>query len=348
MLEIDPAIDASLLSDEILGLHRAFRRPLEFMPEDVSPGYRNDETAFERRTRPARRVGLDTDRGSIGSNNWVVSGGFTQSGFPYIVNDPHRRLAVPSLRYFVHLNAPGWNVIGGGEPALPGISIGHNDYGGWGLTIFGSDAEDLYVYETNPANPNQYRYLGQWENMRVLRESIPIKGETPETVELKYTRHGPVLYEDREHHKAYALRAGWMEIGSAPYLASLRMDEARSWEEFVEACSFSRIPAENMVWGDVDKNIGYQAVAIAPIRSNWSGLVPVPGDGRFEWGGFFLSNHFRTRSIRIRVTGLRRTTTWRRTTIRTLRPFTTTGETKCVACVWTSSCVRVAASRSSI
>ena len=286
VLEIDPAIDASLLSDEILGLHRAFRRPLEFMPEDVSPGYRNDETAFERRTRPARRVGLDTDRGSIGSNNWVVSGGFTQSGFPYIVNDPHRRLAVPSLRYFVHLNAPGWNVIGGGEPALPGISIGHNDYGGWGLTIFGSDAEDLYVYETNPANPNQYRYLGQWENMRVLRESIPIKGETPETVELKYTRHGPVLYEDREHHKAYALRAGWMEIGSAPYLASLRMDEARSWEEFVEACSFSRIPAENMVWGDVDKNIGYQAVAIAPIRPNWSGLVPVPGDGRFEWGGF--------------------------------------------------------------
>ncbi len=77
-----------------------------------------------------------------------------------------------------------------------------------------------------------------------------------------------------------------MEIGNAPYLASLRMDQAKSWEEFRAACAYSRIPAENMVWGDVDKNIGYQAVGISPIRPNWSGLVPVPGDGRYEWDGF--------------------------------------------------------------
>jgi penicillin amidase len=286
VLELDPAIDASLLNDEILGLHRAFRRPIQFEPEDITPAYRNDEASFERLTRWAGPVALENDHESIGSNNWVVSGRLTQSGFPYVVNDPHRTLVAPSLRYFVHLNAPGWNVIGGGEPALPGISIGHNEHGGWGLTIFGSDAEDLYVYETNPANPNQYRYLGEWEDMTVLRERIPIKGQTSETVELKYTRHGPVLYEDREHRKAYALRAAWMEIGSSPYLASLRMDQAGSWEEFVEACSYSRIPAENMIWGDVNKNIGYQAVAIAPIRPNWSGLVPVPGDGRYEWQGF--------------------------------------------------------------
>jgi penicillin amidase len=208
------------------------------------------------------------------------------TGFPYVVNDPHRSIAAPSLRYFVHLVAPGWNVIGGGEPVLPGVSIGHNEYGGWGLTVFGQDNEDLYVYDTNPANPNQYRYLGGWEDMRVTKETIGIKGESPETVELKYTRHGPVLYEDRTHHKAYALRAAWMEIGASPYLASLRMNQATTWEEFAEACSYSRIPAENMVWGDVRKNIGYQAVGISPIRRNWSGLVPVPGDGRYEWDGY--------------------------------------------------------------
>lgn len=203
-----------------------------------------------------------------------------------IVNDPHRALAVPSLRYFVHLVAPGWNVIGGGEPVLPGVSIGHNEQGGWGLTIFGQDNEDLYVYDVNPQNVNQYRYLAGWEDMRVIREEIKIKGEDSEVVELKFTRHGPVLFEDKEHHKAYALRAAWMELGNAPYLASLRINQASNWEEFVDACSYSRMPAENMIWGDVTNTIGYQAVGISPVRPNWSGLVPVPGDGRFEWDGF--------------------------------------------------------------
>ena len=74
--------------------------------------------------------------------------------------------SIPSLRYWVHLVAPGWNVIGGGEPSVPGVSVGHNEYGAWGLTIFATDGEDLYIYETNPANPRQYRYKGAWESMR--------------------------------------------------------------------------------------------------------------------------------------------------------------------------------------
>src|SRR5205814_722880 len=160
----------------------------------------------------------------------------------------------------------------------------------WGLTIFGSDTEDLYVYDTNPANPNQYRYRGAWEDMRVVKDTIPVKGESPAAVELKFTRHGPVLSEDPAHHKAYALRAAWMEPGAAPYLASLRMDQAKTWEEFVQACTYSRIPSENMVWADRAGHIGYQAVAITPLRPNWSGLVPVPGDGRYEWNGYLPIN----------------------------------------------------------
>jgi len=291
VLTLDDAIDDSLLSDDILHYYRAFRGSVEFQPSDIVAAHRGDDGAYERlaaATREPLPTGDGTD--ATGSNNWVVSGRFTQSGFPYIVNDPHRAFAAPSLRYFVHLHAPGWNVIGGGEPVLPGISIGHNEHGGWGLTVFGQDNEDLYVYDTNPSNPNQYRYLGGWEDMQVIEDTIPIKGESPETVELKYTRHGPVLYEDRTHHKAYALRAAWMEIGNAPYLASLRMNQATTWEEFVDACSYSRIPAENMIWGDVNKNIGYQAVGISPIRPNWSGLVPVPGDGRYELDGYLPIN----------------------------------------------------------
>jgi penicillin amidase len=82
------------------------------------------------------------------------------------------------------------------------------------------------------------------------------------------------------------VRAAWLEPGGAPYLASLRMDQARTWDEFRNACAFSNIPGENMVWADRAGTIGWQAVGIAPIRRNWSGLVPVPGDGRYEWGGF--------------------------------------------------------------
>jgi penicillin amidase len=222
----------------------------------------------------------------IGSNNWVVSGRLSESGYPIMANDPHRVQAAPSLRYWVHLVGPGWNVVGGGEPSLPGVSIGHNEHGAWGLTVFATDGEDLYVYDTNPSDPDEYRYRGQWEPMTVIREEIPVKGEGTHSATLKYTRHGPVVFEDREANKAYAVRAAWMEVGGAPYLASLRMDQATTWEEFVEACNYSNIPGENMVWADRAGNIGWQAVGIAPVRRNWSGLVPVPGDGRYEWDGY--------------------------------------------------------------
>jgi penicillin amidase len=287
-LEVDPAIDTSLLSSQVLEIYRAFRTPLKFTPDELLPEYRNPKTAAQ--------LGAGTEAASardpngrpedIGSNNWVVAGRLTMSGYPLLMNDPHRLQSAPSLRYWVHLVAPGWDVIGGGEPSLPGVSIGHNDFGAWGLTIFGTDSEDLYVYDTNPANPLQYRYAGAWEAMTVIRESIAVKGEAPVPVDLKYTRHGPVVFEDQTHHKAYAVRTAWRETGGAPYLASLRIDQAHSWQEFLDACSYSRMPAENMIWADRDGNIGYQAVGIAPQRPNWSGLVPVPGDGRYEWDGF--------------------------------------------------------------
>jgi len=283
-LSVDPAVDLSLIDDRILELYRAFREPVKFTPDEIVPRFRRVARGG---TSGGGVAGADAPPArEIGSNNWIVSGRLTRSGQPMMMNDPHRAQAAPSLRYWVHLVAPGWNVIGAGEPMLPGVSIGHNERGAWGLTIFGSDGEDLYVYETNPANANQYRYGAAWEDMRIIKDTIPIKGRPPAAVDLKYTRHGPVLFQDTEHHKAYALRAAWMEIGSAPYLASLRMDQAGSWDEFRDACSYSRIPSENMVWAGVDGTIGYQAAGIAPRRPSWSGLVPVPGDGRYEWNGY--------------------------------------------------------------
>ena len=286
-LKVDDEVDYSLISRDILGLYYASRSRVRFAPEDIADSsFRADQSLIHPGYHilpPFERIHKTID---LGSNNWVVSGKLTASGLPMMANDPHRSQQIPSLRYWVHLVAPGWNVIGGGEPALPGISIGHNEHGAWGLTIFAIDQEDLYVYETNPANSNQYLYKEKWESMRVIQERIRVKGQSSVTADLKFTRHGPVLYEDKINHKAYALRAAWLEIGGAPYLASLRMDQAKNWEEFREACSYSHTPSENMVWADIRNNIGWQAVGITPLRKDWNGLLPVPGGGRFEWEGY--------------------------------------------------------------
>ncbi|GAB3993915.1 penicillin acylase family protein [Spirosoma daeguense] len=274
-------VNGDELFQPILELYEAFRLPLKFGGQSSKA----DEDASNQ-VKPSTDEWFNTEKQYVGSNNWVISGAKSASGYPMMANDPHRSQATPSLRYWVHLNAPGWNVVGAGEPTLPGISIGHNEYGAWGLTIFETDNEDLYVYQTNPANPNQYRYKGGWLTMKTITERIAVKGGQPVTATLKYTHHGPVVFEDKENHKAYAIRAGSLERGCAPYLASLRMNQAKNWTEFRQACTFSRIPGENMIWADKTGTIGWQTVGLSPIRKNYSGLVPVPGDGRFEWAGY--------------------------------------------------------------
>lgn len=284
-INLDPAIDPTLLSNDILELYEAYRKPVKFEPEDILPAYRI-ETGVALNTSSHDEDVSETDKSWIGSNNWVTSPSLSTNGHAYMANDPHRTLAVPSLRYWVHLSAPGWDVIGGGEPEIPGISIGHNQFGAWGLTVFRTDGEDLMVYQLNPENLNQYKYQDHWEDMKVIMETIPVKNGDDAKVNLKYTRHGPVTYIDSTNHVAYAVRCAWMEPGSSPYLASLRMNQAKNWEEFRDACNYSNIPGENMIWADKEGNIGWQAVGIAPIRRNFSGLVPVPGDGRYEWDGY--------------------------------------------------------------
>ncbi len=220
------------------------------------------------------------------SNNWAVAPSRTATGRPILANDPHRALSVPSLRYLVHLSAPGLDVIGGGEPALPGVSIGHNRRSAFGLTIFFIDQEDLYVYETHPERPDEYRYAGRWEPMRRVRERIAVRGAPSVEAELRFTRHGPVVYQDPGRRRALALRAAWLEPGMAPYLGSLELMRAQDWDAFLAAMNRWGLPPENLVYADVDGRIGWKPGGLAPIRKGWDGLLPVPGDGRYEWAGF--------------------------------------------------------------
>src|SRR5206468_526200 len=181
--------------------------------------------------------------GQQGSNNWVVDGTRSVTGKPILANDPHRAILVPSLRKTVHLVAPGWNVIGAGEPALPGIALGHNESIGFGFTIVGIDQQDLYVEKLNPTNPDQYLYKGAWKPVETERQQIAVKGAAPVNTELRYTQHGPVIYEDRERHLAYALRWVGAEPGGAGYLAALSVARARDWNEFVSAMARYKVPS---------------------------------------------------------------------------------------------------------
>lgn len=221
-----------------------------------------------------------------GSNNWVIAPSKSATGRPILASDPHRAYSTPSLRYIAHLSAPGMDVIGAGEPALPGISIGHNGTIAFGLTIFSIDQEDLYVYQLNPANPLQYNYQGKWEDIKVLKESIAVKGGKPVSAELLFTRHGPLIYSEPGKQRAFAVRSGWLEAGMAPYFGSIEYMQAKDFASFRRAMLNWGAPTENQAYADTSGNIAWVPGGLTPIRPNWDGLLPVPGDGRYEWDGF--------------------------------------------------------------
>ena len=224
---------------------------------------------------------------SEGSNSWVIAPSKSATGRAIMANDPHRAYSAPSLRYLVHLSAPGLNVIGAGEPALPGISLGHNGAIAFGLTIFTIDQEDLYVYELNPADANQYKYKDGWESFKTVRETIAVKGAAVKETELVFTRHGPVIHVDTGKSRAYAVRTSWLEPGMSPYFGSLEYMRAKDFKAFEKALTNWGAPPLNQVYADTKGNIGWKPAGFAPKRPNWDGLLPVPGDGRYEWAGIW-------------------------------------------------------------
>ncbi|MFH1764828.1 MAG: penicillin acylase family protein [Gemmatimonadota bacterium] len=276
-LTVPEGVDLALIDDEILAGLSGFENGMP-RPELVAP--------FDAWLLADASENMGAGENSPGSNNWVISPGLTASGQVLLANDPHRGVTNPSLRYVVHLDAPGWTAIGSTEPVLPGVAIGHNGRVAWGLTIVGTDQSDVYVEELNPENPNQVRWQGGWEPLQVILDTIEVKGGEPVVVEAKYSRHGPIFYEDAENHLAYALRSTMHEPGSTGYLAALRLNVVPDCLTFLQELRFWKAPTENMICGDADGNIAWQASAASPRREGWLGRLPVPGTGEFEWQGF--------------------------------------------------------------
>jgi penicillin amidase len=266
-----PGVDLSELAPEMLRNLQGSDSSLT-MPPDLA-------AAFD----------LPEEQGSSkwASNNWVVSGKLTASGRPLLSNDPHRTVdKSPSLRYIVHLVAPGWDVIGATEPGTPGVQDGHNQRIAWGWTIFGMDQQDLYLEKLDPENPSRYKTEKGWELMELRQSTFRVKGKPDVTLDLKFTRHGPVLWEDAATHRALSLRWVGAEPGTAGYMASLTLDRVQNWQQFEEAMKRWKLPTHNIIYADVEGNIGEHSVGMAPIRKNFTGTMPVPGDSGLEWSGW--------------------------------------------------------------
>jgi penicillin amidase len=223
-------------------------------------------------------------RHSLGSNDWVVSGEHTATGKPLLANDMHLELTLPPIWYEVHLSAPEWNVKGFALPGAPMVVVGHNDRIAWGFTNSGADVLDLYIETFNPENPDEYRVNGAWKSADVYDEVIRVKGGPDQHLKLVVTRHGPVVWQ--EGHKSYAMRWTVLEPGALCSFYNL-LGKAQNWGEFREIMKGIWGPGQNVVYADVDGNIGYILGARIPVRKKGKGEVPVPGDtDDYEWTGY--------------------------------------------------------------
>ena len=241
---------------------------------------------------------LASPGGHLGSNSWAVDGTRTASGKPLLANDPHLGLTAPSVWYLAHLSWPGVNVVGATLPGMPAVVLGHNGRVAWGLTNTGPDVQDLYVESVDPLDESRYLAPDGWRAFDVRRERIVVKDGEDVVLEVRESRHGPVLGDmSREpggHDRSdQVLAFAWTALrdNDLTLQAALGLPHARDWESFVGNVRDFHSPQQNITYADVDGNIGFLAPGLIPIRGGRCGERPgtMPRTGReagCDWRGF--------------------------------------------------------------
>ncbi len=219
-----------------------------------------------------------------GSNAWTIGPQRSATGRPILANDPHLGIGGFGPRHVAHLSAPGWEVIGGGAPGLAGIMQGHTDRFAFGRTNFHIDQEDLFVLDLNPDDPELYRHEGAWKRFERVEITVPVKGAAPVPFTLRYAVQGPVISHDPSRKRATALGTIDMQPGGHGAFAMIAINLARDWESLKQAFLLHPSPT-NFHYADVDGNHGWQVIGYMPVRREGQGLLPVPGDGRYDWTG---------------------------------------------------------------
>ena len=217
-----------------------------------------------------------------GSNNWVVSGAHTVTGKPLLSNDMHLDHQMPNLWFEVHLKSGNYDVAGVTLPGVPFVIVGHNQRIGWGFTNVGPTVEDDYIEEFN--DRGQYKTPAGWRDPEHRQEVIHVKGKADVALDVVSTRHGPIISDliPGETRKI-ALRWTLYDGVGLPFFD---VNSASNWDEFRKAFSTFLAPGQNVMYGDVDGHIGYQATGRVPIRAG-DGSLPVSGaDDAHEWKGY--------------------------------------------------------------
>lgn len=268
-MSVPEGLDAAAVSDADLGVLDLGRLPFE--PEPAAKD-------------PAAATASLLERANAGSNAWTVAPSRTATGRPILANDPHLGIGGFSPRHVAHLTAPGLDVVGGGAPGLPGIMQGHTDRFAFGRTNFHIDQGDLFVLELNPDDPEQYRHGTGWKRFERVEESIVVKGGPAQQVTLRYSVQGPVVSHDPARRRATALASITMQPGACGAFAMIAINLAKDWASLRKAFPLHPSPT-NFHYADVDGNTGWQVIGFVPVRKKGDGLLPVPGDGRYDWTG---------------------------------------------------------------
>lgn len=239
--------------------------------------------------RPYSEPGLEA---GVGSNNWVLDGSRTVTGKPLLANDMHLELTNPGIWFENHLVGGELDLTGISLPGTPLVISGHNRQVAWGYTDSCPDVQDLYEEHLRQSKDNgwEYEFRSEWLPAEVRREEIRVKGGKTAIEEVIVTRHGPVvnaLFKDAfPDVPPMALRWTTMEPDRS-FQAIYQMSIARNCEEFHQALGQFDDPSQNVVYADIEGNIGYTMNGRIPIRAKGDGTVPVPGwTGEYEWNGY--------------------------------------------------------------
>jgi penicillin amidase len=253
--------------------------------EELGSGADNSVTSrMPMPAAPALAHEINSDpRLVLGSNNWVVSGAHTVSGKPLLSNDMHLGHQMPNLWYEAHLRCGTFDVAGITLPGMPFVIVGHNQHIAWGFTNIGPTVEDVYIEAFDASG--QYLTPEGWKKPEHRQEIIHVKGKSDVSVDVVLTRHGPIISElvPGETRKL-ALRWTLYDGTRNPFFD---VNSAQNWEEFRNAFSRFDAPGQNVVYADVEGNVGYQATGKIPIRASGDGSLPENGsDNAHEWTGY--------------------------------------------------------------
>ena len=224
-----------------------------------------------------------------GSNNWVISGSRTKSGKPLLANDPHLKFTQPPRWYEMHLKGGRFNVSGLCLAGIPMPIIGQNEHIAWGLTNSMVDDMDFFIETINSKNRNQYLYNGNWEDMKIITETIPLKNNRDTTITIRLTHHGPIITDVHNllNEDTVSLSMAWTGNWLTKEIDGLfGLSTSKNWSDFTNAVKNYGVPGQNIVYADVKGNIGWRSAVYIPIRKQGSSLTPRPGDDpSYDWQG---------------------------------------------------------------